>query len=498
MTHVAARARVPLKGLLVFLAVAAVLLLLGIVTVLRGVAADVTDRVRAEARAVHLAYHDPLTELANRRRLLEDLAATLTRLKRDGGNAALLLVDLDGFKGVNDTLGHAAGDGLLRAVAARLCACTRETDLVARLGGDEFAIIQAGAAQPAEVALLADRLVQAVRAPFEVEGQRVEVGASIGVVLADAAATADGLLRNADLALYRAKAEGRGTWRFFEAGMDAAMQARRALEADLRRALLEGQFELFYQPLIHAATEGLAGFEALVRWNHPARGLVSPAEFIALAEETGLIRPLGAWVLGRACADAAGWPAHVKVAVNLSPVQFVRGTLVGEVKQALAASGLAPGRLELEITESVLLQDDDATLAVLHQLRGLGVRIAMDDFGTGYSSLSYLRRFPFDKIKIDQSFVRGMAEHEDCSAIVRAVVGLGRSLGMTVNAEGVETAGQLSALRAEGCAEVQGYLFSRPQPVSEVAAMLRLHGNATLPRPHVEAARRVAEHLTAA
>ena len=315
---------------------------------------DITERRRSQDQLSHMARHDALTGLPNRVKFREHIEETLSRARRDGG-VAVLYLDLDGFKGVNDTLGHAAGDGLLRAVAARLCACTRETDLVARLGSDEFAIIQAGAAQPAEVALLADRLVQAVRAPFEVEGQRVEVGASIGVVLADAAATADGLLRNADLALYRAKAEGRGTWRFFEAGMDAAMQARRALEADLRRALLEGQFELFYQPLIHAATEWLAGFEALVRWNHPARGLVSPAEFIALAEETGLIRPLGAWVLGRACADAAGWPAHVKVAGNLSPVQFVRGTLVGEVKQALAASGLAPGRLELEITESVLL-----------------------------------------------------------------------------------------------------------------------------------------------
>ena len=441
----------------------------------RGVAADVTDRVQAEARAVHLAYHDPLTELANRRRLLEELAATLTRLRREGGNAALLLVDLDGFKGVNDTLGHPAGDELLRAVAARLRECTRETDLVARLGGDEFAIIQASVEQPTEVALLADRLVQALREPFEIGGQRVEIGTSVGVMLADATATADEALRNADAALYRAKADGRGTWRFFEAGMDAEMQARRTLEADLRRALIEGQFEVFYQPLIDAGTEGLTGFEALLRWNHPTRGMVSPSEFIPLAEETGLIRAIGAWVLERACTDAAGWPAHVRVAVNLSPVQFARGNLVREVEQALVASGLAPGRLELEITENVLLQDNDATLGILLRLRGMGVRIAMDDFGTGYSSLSYLRRFPFDKIKIDQSFIRNVGTEKGSVEIIRAVVGLGQALSMKVLAEGVETTEQLRMLQAEGCDELQGYLFSKPKPLQDVQDIIDAH-----------------------
>jgi len=344
---------------------------------------------------------------------------------------------------------------------------------VARLGGDEFAIVQADAEQPADATALATRLVEALRAPFDLQGHRVEIGTSIGVVSADgAASTTDELLRSADIALYRAKAAGRGTWRFFEPEMDAEMQARRALEKELRRALTEGQFELFYQPLVEADTWALASFEALVRWRHPERGMVGPAEFIPLAEETGLIRPIGAWVLGEACADAARWPEQVKVAVNLSPAQFVKGDLVREVEQALAASGLASSRLELEITESVLLQDNDATLGLLHRLRALGVGISMDDFGTGYSSLSYLRSFPFDKIKVDQSFVRDLGRGKGSIEIVRAVVGLGKSLGMGVLAEGVETAEQLGILRAEGCDELQGYLFSKPRPAQDVPGII--------------------------
>lgn len=433
---------------------------------------DVTERRRSQERLSHMARHDALTGLPNRVLFREHMDSVLPRVRR-GSSAAVLYLDLDGFKGVNDTLGHPAGDELLRMVARRLGDNTRETDLVARLGGDEFAIIQVDAEQPTEAGSLADRLVDVLRTPFDIQGQMVEIGTSIGIVVADAkASTPDELLRNADIALYRAKAEGRGTWRFFEAGMDVEIQQQRALEADLRRALAEEQFEVHYQPLIEAHNQALAGFEALVRWRHPARGMVSPAEFIPLAEEMGLIRAIGAWVLIRACTDAAGWPEHVKVAVNLSPVQFAGGHLVQEVEQALAASGLGASRLELEITESVLLQDNDATLGLLHRLRDLGVRISMDDFGTGYSSLSYLRRFPFDKIKIDQSFVRNLAREKGGIEIVRAVVGLGKALGMDVLAEGVETVEQLGILQVEGCNQLQGYLFSKPQPLQDVAGII--------------------------
>ena len=453
---------------------------------------DITERRASEARLAHMARHDALTGLPNRVLFREHMERALARARR-GGGLAVLCLDLDRFKAVNDTLGHAAGDAVLRAVADRLRNCTRETDLVVRLGGDEFAIVQESAKQPAEATALARRLVEALSAPFEIEQQPVVIGTSVGVALSeDGLMNPDALLKCADLALYEAKAGGRGTFRFFEAEMDAIMQVRRALEGDLRRTLAAGQFEVFYQPLVQTGGGGITGFEALLRWHHPERGTVSPALFIPMAEEIGLIGAIGEWVLRRACVDAAGWPGALKVAVNLSPAQFRGRTLAAEVAAALDASGLPPSRLELEITESVLLQDDDAVLETLHALRAMGVRISMDDFGTGYSSLSYLRRFPFDKIKIDQSFVRGMAEHEDCSAIVRAVIGLGRSLGMAVNAEGVETAGQLSALRAEGCGEVQGYLFSKPKPAGEVAEMLRLHGNATLRPPLVEAAGPVA------
>jgi diguanylate cyclase (GGDEF)-like protein len=441
---------------------------------------DITERREAEARIAHMARHDALTGLPNRVLLREHMEQALARSRR-GSSVAVLCLDLDGFKGVNDALGHPAGDALLHLVACRLRGATRETDLVARLGGDEFAVIQAGTQQPADAASLAERLVEVLRAPFDLHGHLVTIGTSIGIALVDRAeVTADELLRNADIALYRAKATGRGTYRFFEPGMDAELQRRRALEADLRRALAEEQFEIHYQPLFEARTESLVGFEALLRWRHPERGLVSPGEFIPLAEEIGLIQPVGAWVLARACADAAGWPEHVKVAVNLSPVQFTNDALVRTVEAALADSGLASRRLELEITESVLLQDNEATLRLLHRLRALGVSISMDDFGIGYSSLSYLHRFPFDKIKVDQSFVRNLERDESNVVIIRAMIGLGKALGMGVLAEGVETVEQLNVLREEGCDELQGYLLGRPQPVQHVPALIaRLSAPAT-------------------
>ena len=445
---------------------------------------DVTERRATEARLSHMARHDLLTGLPNRLSFVEHVTRGLTDIARSGGagrGLAVLCLDLDRFKIVNDTLGHGVGDGLLRAAAGRMRECVRKGDLVARLGGDEFAIVQDvasqdGVGQPAAATMLAQRIIAALSAPFEIEQHQIVIGVSVGVALThDGAATPDALLTRADLALYRAKAGDRGGFCFFEAAMDTAMQARRMLEQDLRRAVAEQQFELFYQPLMQSGA-GISGFEALLRWRHPERGLVSPAVFIPLAEEVGLMPVIGKLVLCRACTDAVSWPAAMKVAVNLSPLQF-RDGLVEEVADALAESGLSARRLELEITESVLLQDDEKVLASLHAIRALGVRIAMDDFGTGYSSLGYLRRFPFDKIKIDQSFVRGMTEREDCLAIVRAVIGLGRSLGIAINAEGVENVAQRAALLREGCGELQGFLFSKPRPASAVQDMLRELGH---------------------
>jgi diguanylate cyclase (GGDEF)-like protein len=434
---------------------------------------DITERRVAEARIAHLARHDPLTGLSNRMAFREQMEQSLKNMT-SGQALAVFCLDLDRFKTVNDMLGHPAGDRLLAAVGERIRTCLRDTDDVARIGGDEFAILQRGTAQPdGATALAAERLLDAISAPYRIDGHQVVVGTSIGVSLAPAdTSEPDQLLKNADLALYRAKADGRGTYRYFEPGMDARMQARRALEVDLRRALANNEFELFYQPLIDVQNETIAGFEALIRWNHPTRGLVMPGDFIAVTEETGLILPLGEWVLRQACANAAQWPDHVRVAVNLSPLQFKNRNLVGLVVNALAASRLAPGRLELEITESVLLIDNDATLAALNQLRLLGVHISMDDFGTGYSSLSYLRSFPFDKIKIDRSFIRELSAKDDSLAIIRAVTGLGHSLGMRTTAEGVETREQFERLKQEGCNEVQGYLFGKPQRLSEVRKLM--------------------------
>ncbi len=442
---------------------------------------DVTERHRTEMRMAHMARHDALTGLPNRVLFHDHTRHALAEMRR-GEGLAVLCLDLDHFKAVNDALGHRVGDALLLAVATRLLDCTREADLVVRLGGDEFAVVQCATEQPEQAKLLADRLIAALAIPFEVERHQIAIGTSIGIALtADERASADELLKGADIALYRAKAEGRGTFRFFEAAMDARIQARRRLELDLRQAVTDGQFEVHYQPLVSVQTGAVNGAEALARWRHPTRGMVMPAEFIPVAEEIGLISSLGLWVLERACADAMKWPDYVKVAVNLSPQQFKNNRLADEVAEVLDRSGLPPHRLELEITESLLLQDSEAILSILHELRAHGVRISMDDFGTGYSSLSYLRRFPFDKIKIDQSFVRNLSEREDCIAIVRAVIGLGRSLGMAVIAEGVETEEQFALLEAEGCNQVQGYLFSPPQPIEVVSELINRYVAQPLP-----------------
>ncbi len=434
---------------------------------------DITKWREAQAQILHMARHDALTNLPNRTLFREQLEHALGRLTRNE-QVAVHCLDLDHFKDVNDSLGHPIGDGLLNEVARRLGECVRDGDTVARLGGDEFAIVQVGSElQASDVSSLASRLVEVVSAPYDVQGHQVVIGTSIGISVApEDGSDPDQLLKNADMALYRAKADGRGTFRFFEAGMDARAQARRILELDMRAALLRGEFEVYYQPIYDLESDRIICFEALVRWNHPIRGMTPPTAFIPLAEETGLIVPIGNWVLRKACADAAGWSQDVSVAVNLSPAQFKNRNLVPSIAAALAESGLAAHRLELEITESVLLQDSEATLATLHKLRDFGIRISMDDFGTGYSSLSYLRSFPFDKIKIDQSFVHELASRGDSMAIVRAVTGLGRSLGISTTAEGVETTEQLALLRTEGCTEVQGYLFSPPRPAAEVEKML--------------------------
>jgi diguanylate cyclase (GGDEF)-like protein len=431
------------------------------------------DLASSREEAHRLALHDALTGLPNRVLLAGRLEQDLAHAQRDGTMLAMLCMDLDRFKQVNDTLGHPVGDALLRAVANRLRDCLRECDTVARLGGDEFAIVQAPLRRVEDAVTLAQRLIEALSEPYELAGHQVVIGASVGIALAPAdAAGAGELLKMADLALYRAKTNGRGTFRLFEPGMDTEMQARRVLELDLRRAIAGGEFELHYQPLVNLSSGRVAALEALARWRHPRRGLLLPGEFIPLAEKTGLIVPLGAWALRQACADAARWPADTCVSVNVSAVQIKGPGLVEAVLGALAASTLRPERLELEITEAALLTDTDAALATLRELRALGVRIAMDDFGTGYSSLSYLRKFPFDKIKIDRSFVRDIETCADSTAIVRAVTGLGANLGIATVAEGVETLAQLDRLRAEGCDQVQGYYFSRPVPAADVAAII--------------------------
>jgi diguanylate cyclase (GGDEF)-like protein len=432
-----------------------------------------TGRLRAEADAQlgYMAQHDALTELPNRLLFQSRLQEELIRSRR-GASFALLCLDLDAFKDVNDSFGHPVGDMLLQAVTARLRQETRETDTVARLGGDEFAIIQAGAEQPAAAIALAERLVARLAEPFDLDIHQAAIGVSIGIaMLPGDGEDADTALKNADLALYRAKADGRGTFRFFEPAMDAAMQRRSALVRDLRHGLEIGQFELFYQPIMDKQAARIQSFEALIRWRHPERGLVLPDEFIPVTEEIGLIRPLGAWVLAKACADAMQWPERISVAVNLSSVQFINGNLLQDVRQALWASGLPPHRLELEVTETVLIQNSEATLALLNELKALGVSIALDDFGAGYSSLGYLRKFPFDRVKIDKSFVHDLRFSGDATAIVRSVTRLCQALGMATTAEGVETAQQFDGVQANGCTHVQGYLFSRPVPAADIPAL---------------------------
>jgi diguanylate cyclase (GGDEF)-like protein len=419
-----------------------------------------------------MARHDALTKLPNRVLFRERMEQAIAMAGR-GTQFAVICLDLDNFKQVNDTLGHPVGDGLLMAAADRLQTCVRETDTVARLGGDEFAIIQLGVLQPDDAEALAGRIIEAFRQPFDVDGHQIMAGASIGVTVAPGDSVSyETLMRDADIALYLAKTEGRGTARFFEPEMDARMHIRRLLELDLQGAVGREEFELYYQPLVSLTANRVVGFEALLRWHHPGRGLVSPLDFIPVAEETGMIVAIGEWVLRTACFEAENWPADITVAVNLSPVQFKKGNLVATVQVALAESGLRPNRLELEITESVFLHDTVDTLATLRQLRAIGIGVALDDFGTGYSSLSYLRSFPFNKIKIDQSFVRDMTANKESMSIIRAVTGLGQSLGMKTIAEGVETIEQLDRLRHEGCTEVQGYYFSRPIPAGELPSLM--------------------------
>lgn len=422
---------------------------------------DITEQRQNEARIHHLARHDALTDLANRIEFLEQMARTEAGLQR-GEMAAVLYIDLDHFKAVNDTLGHAVGDEVIKQAAVRLWGTTRESDLLARLGGDEFALLLQPIDSADAAARVADRIIKAMGAPMNIKGQQIEIGASVGIAVGPGdGMDTDTLVKNADLALYKAKSEGRSTYHFFEAGMDAELQQRREIEAGLRMALGRDEFRLVYQPLLGLRENQITCVEALLRWDFEGR-TVSPTEFIPVAEETGLIAAIGEWVLNEACAAAATWPGHVRVAVNLSPVQFRQRDLVAQVRRALTGAKLDPARLELEITESLLLGDSESTLKALHELRAMGVRICMDDFGTGYSSLSYLRSFPFDKIKIDRSFMRDLASRADSQAIIRAVIGLGQSLGMSTTAEGVETEEQLSLVRAHGVSEVQGYLFSPP------------------------------------
>jgi diguanylate cyclase (GGDEF)-like protein len=429
---------------------------------------DITEQRQSEVKIEHMAHHDSLTDLANRVLLNDRLEHALSRVQREE-MLAVHHLDLDQFKAVNDTFGHPCGDRLLRVVAERLRGLAGEADTIARMGGDEFVIVQTAIADPADATSLAQRVITALSEPYDIDGQQAVIGVSIGISVGPGdGSSPDKLLRNADLALYRAKSEGRGTLRFFEQTMDLQMQARRAMEQDLRKALPSGEFELHYQPVVNLASKQISGFEALVRWNHPTRGMISPADFIPLAEEIGFIVPMGEWIIRQACATAAQWPDDLHVAVNISAIQFRSPGLMQVIVGALAASGLAPTRLEIEITESVLLHSKEATLAVLHQLRALGIRIAMDDFGTGYSSLTYLQSFPFDKIKIDRSFVKNITEDASSLNIVRAVAALANGMGMTATAEGVETAEQLDRIASEGCTEMQGFLFSRPLPAAEI------------------------------
>ena len=433
---------------------------------------DVTERRAVEAKIAHMAHHDALTGLPNRVLFRDRLQRALAGFGR-GQQCAVLYLDLDYFKTINDTLGHPLGDALLGAVGERLCRSVRQSDTVARLGGDEFAVVQCDIRGAVNAMHLAERLVCDLRAPFELDGHQVAIGTSIGIALAPMDGTdPDQLMKHADLALYSAKLQGRGRYSFFKPEMAALMEQRRSLELELRLALAAREFRVHYQPLVALSSGRVSGFEALLHWNSPRRGLVSAPEFIELAEEIGLTVPIGQWVLAHACAEAARWPEEVRLSVNISTEQFRSGTLTAAVTSALTSSGLAASRLELEITETAVIHDAAATRAALLELKALGIRIALDDFGTGYSSLSYLREFPFDRIKIDRSFVRDLSRRSDSIAIARAVIALCGSLGLATTAEGVETEEQLAILRAERCDEAQGYLFGRARPASDVAAVL--------------------------
>ncbi len=445
---------------------------------------EIADREESQARSQYLAYHDSLTGLGNRLLFKEQLEEALRDVSVASHPLAVLFLDLDGFKAVNDTLGHSIGDLLLKSVATKLRDILPRTDRIARLGGDEFAILQISAAQPGSSIALAEKIIEVVGQPNSIDGHDVTVGASVGIAVARPGdINTENFLKSADLAMYSAKSDGRGTYRMFDPEMDAIVQARRLLERDMRTALAQDGFRLFYQPLVNLQTKKVTAFEALMRWQHPERGMVPPSDFIPVAEEMGLIVQLGEWALRQACAEATEWPDGVCVSVNLSPLQFSKGNLVSSVMSALASAGLPASRLELEITESVLLEKSERNITILNQLRDLGVRISMDDFGTGYSSIGYLRSFPFDKIKIDQSFVRDLLVDEGSLAIVRAIAGLGVSFGMITTAEGVETEEQMRCLNLEGCIEVQGYLYSRPVPADEIVGVLASLDNRRLLNP---------------
>ena len=434
--------------------------------------ADISDRIKTESQVAHMALHDALTDLPNRIMFHQRLKEALRRVKR-GEACAVLCLDLDRFKTVNDTLGHPVGDKLLVAVANKLRGLIRETDTVARLGGDEFAIILSNFNKTSDTTDFSGRLIRALSEPHDIGDHLVVTGVSIGIALApDDGDDPDQLLKCADLALYRAKSGGRGRYCYFEPEMDALLQKRRLLELDLRTALAAREFELYYQPIVDIDGDDVCGFEALLRWHSPRRGMVSPVDFIPLAEEIGLIVDIGRWVLEAACREATLWPDHIKVAVNVSAVQFKDFVLVEAVQSALALSGLRPTRLEIEITESIMITDGQHACDVLHRLKELGLSISMDDFGTGYSSLGYLRSFPFDKIKIDKSFIQGLGDAADCTAIVQAVMGICGSLGIIATAEGVETEGQMDLLRSRNCHQAQGYLISRPCPASDIPNVL--------------------------
>lgn len=431
---------------------------------------DTTEQRRSEAKIAYMAHHDVLTGLTNRAAITQRIDEAAARHRRWGDPFSILLLDLDRFKYVNDTLGHPAGDALLREVAARLKAALRETDVLGRLGGDEFAIIQTSEPdQHGAAASFAERIIEVLSRPFTIDGHEINIGTSVGIALApEHAKDPDGLLKMADLALYRAKSSGRGNYCFFSTEMMEAAGARRELETELRRAIQNCELALHYQPIVSTRTRKISGVEALIRWQHPTKGMISPAQFIPVAEETGLIGSIGEWALSQACAEAAKWPDDIKIAVNLSPIQFRKANLGETVMSALARSGLPPSRLELEITETALIEQASECVPLLRQFKTLGIAIALDDFGTGYSSLSQLTMFPFDKIKIDKSFIRSMTKRADCAAIISATLTLANSLNIATTAEGVETEDQYRILRLAGVTSLQGYLFKRPGPADEL------------------------------